>query len=119
MPRPAVLQGPEAGDRIKSGFDTLAHLLALTLGPTQGVILSEPETGSRPELLSDASTIARRVLQLPDRTEDAGAMLLRNLVWRMHLRVGDGSATAACAGPGSSGPGTQVPGGGGQCHDPA
>jgi chaperonin GroEL len=95
MPTPAVLQNPQAGAGLKRGFDALADLLALTLGPTQGIVLSEPATGSTPEVLSDAATIARRFLELPDRTEDVGAMLLRNLVWRMHLRVGDGCATAA------------------------
>ena len=35
------------------------------------------------------------MMQFPDRAEDVGAMLLRQLVWRVHLRAGDGSATAA------------------------
>jgi chaperonin GroEL len=95
MPKPGVLHNPEAGTSLKRGFDTLADLLALTLGPSQGIILSEPQTGSTPEVLTDAATIARRLMQLPQRTEDVGAMLLRNLVWRMHQRVGDGCATTA------------------------
>lgn len=95
MPKPAVLQDPAAGAYLKGGFDALANLLALTLGPTQGVVLSEPASGSVPELLSDAAAIARRVIALPHRAEDVGAMLLRNLVWRMYLRAGDGCATAA------------------------
>lgn len=95
MPKPGVLHNPEAGIGLKRGFDTLADLLALTLGPSQGIILSQPQTGSTPEILTDAATIARRLMQLPQRTEDVGAMLLRNLVWRMHQRVGDGCATTA------------------------
>jgi chaperonin GroEL len=95
MPKPGVLHNPEAGTGLKRGFDTLADLLALTLGPSQGIILSQPQTGSTPEVLTDAATIARRLMQLPQRTEDVGAMLLRNLVWRMHQRVGDGCATVA------------------------
>ncbi len=39
--------------------------------------------------------MARRFLALPDRGEDVGAMILRNLVWRVHERVGDGAATTA------------------------
>jgi chaperonin GroEL len=39
--------------------------------------------------------IGRRVLELPDRNEDMGAMLARHLMWRMEERVGDGSTTAA------------------------
>jgi chaperonin GroEL len=80
---------------LKRGFDTLAQALAVTLGPTQGIVLSDPENRSKPELLNDAATIARRILALPQRSEDVGAMLLRNLVWRMQLKAGDGCAMTA------------------------
>jgi chaperonin GroEL len=50
---------------------------------------------SMPELLDDAGTVMRRVIQLPDRDEDMGAMLVRNLTWRVRERAGDGAATAA------------------------
>lgn len=95
MTKPEVIHYPEALQSLKRGFDYLTKLLALTLGPTQGVVLSENEMRDRPEALSDSATIARRVLELPDRRENVGAMLLRNLVWRMHERVGDGGAIAA------------------------
>jgi len=95
MREPDVLQGLDASARIKRGFDTITELLALTLGPTQGTILSQHETNPQPEMLTDAATIARRILALPDRAEDVGAMLARNLVWRTHLRAGDGCATSA------------------------
>ena len=95
MPRPAVLKSPEAAARLKQGFDTLARLLSLTLGPSQGVVLSSTVLAARPELLSDAATIARRMAALPVPSQDVGAMLLRNLVWRVHERVGDGGATTA------------------------
>ncbi len=95
MPRPTVLSSPEAAARLKQGFDTLARLLALTLGPSQGVVLSSTLLAPQPELLSDAATIARRMAALPEPSQDVGAMLLRNLVWRVHERVGDGGATTA------------------------
>ena len=95
MPVPQLLQGENATTALKCGFDQIADLLAVTLGPTQGVILSKHETKTAPEILSDAATIARRIIALPNRTEDVGAMLARNLVWRQHLRAGDGCATAA------------------------
>jgi chaperonin GroEL len=95
MSEPDVLCGPDASARMKRGFDQIAEVLALTLGPTQGTILSQHETRPQPEMLTDAATIARRILALPDRAEDVGAMLARNLVWRMHLKAGDGCATAA------------------------
>lgn len=95
MSTPKVLFGDQATARLKRGFDTLTNLLAATLGPTQGAILSQRDVRAEPEILSDAATIARRVLALPARAENVGAMLERNLVWRMHVRVGDGCATAA------------------------
>jgi len=95
MPKPAVLHSPDVELHLKRGFDTMANVLAVTLGPTQGIVLSEAQNDARPELLTDAATIARRILALPDRSEDVGAMLLRNLVWRMQLKAGDGCATAA------------------------
>lgn len=99
MPNSHVLFTPHAADGLKRGFDTLARTLAATLGPGQGVVLNAAEAGNTPELLEDAATIARRVIQLPDRVEDVGAMLLRNLVWRMRTQAGDGSAlTAVLAG---------------------
>jgi chaperonin GroEL len=95
MRTPQVLQRPYASAQLKRGFDKIVNLLAVTLGPTQGVILSKPDTRPEPEMLMDAATIARRVIALPNRAEDVGAMLARNLVWEMNTRVGDGSAIAA------------------------
>lgn len=95
MSVPLVLQHELATAPLKRGFDKIANLLAVTLGPTQGVIFSKHETRAAPEILSDAATVARRIIALPDRAEDVGAMLARNLVWRQHLRAGDGCATTA------------------------
>jgi chaperonin GroEL len=48
-----------------------------------------------PELMDDGALIARRIIQLPDRDEDIGAMYLRHLLWRMREDCGDGTATTA------------------------
>ncbi len=95
MPVPQVLQRELATAPLKRGFDKIANLLAVTLGPTQGVILSTHQTHAAPEILSDAATVARRIIALPNRAEDVGAMLARNLVWRQQTRAGDGCATTA------------------------
>lgn len=95
MPTPQLLLNTAATSRLKNGFDKLAKLLALTLGPSQGTVMMPSALHGKPEILSDAATIARRVLQLPDRAEDVGAMILRNLVWRMNQRAGDGAALAS------------------------
>jgi chaperonin GroEL len=46
------------------------------------------------ERLSDAGTIARRVVELPGGAQNTGAMIARHLAWRMHEQFGDGAATA-------------------------
>ena len=95
MPKPSVVFAPNSAEKLKQGFDTLANLLAIKLGPSQGIVLSTKDTPGPPDVLSDAATIARRMIALPDRQTDVGAMLLRNTVWRVHQRVGDGTATTA------------------------
>ncbi|MBC8162015.1 MAG: hypothetical protein H7Z42_12430, partial [Roseiflexaceae bacterium] len=79
MTQRSLIPSPEAFTRVARGFDQLATLIAQTLGPTQGVVISQQ--GGKPEVLIDAGTIARRVIQLSGRGEDAGAMTLRNLVY--------------------------------------
>ena len=73
----------------------MAELLAVTLGPVPGGVLVESETKAQPDRLENAAVIAQRMIALPDRGEDVGAMILRNMVWRVHLDVGDGGATTA------------------------
>lgn len=95
MPKPAVITAPESTTNIQQGFNQLADLLSLTLGPSGGGNVLTQNDFNKLEILSDAATIVRRITALPDRRQDVGAMLLRNLVWRVHQQVGDGGATAA------------------------
>ena len=92
--QPGTLFAPDALAHLSEGFDQLASVMAVTLGPTQGPILNALSNGSV-ELLSDAGTIARRVVEVPHRGRNVGAMMLRHLAWRMHEQFGDGAATAA------------------------
>ncbi|MEM7799819.1 MAG: TCP-1/cpn60 chaperonin family protein [Chloroflexota bacterium] len=95
MPRPAVIPNPDSSIYLKRGFDQMADVLALTLGPSKGSVLSWSDVKERPEMLHDSATIARRIIQIPDRRQDVGAMMLRQMVWQLHQRLGDGGATAA------------------------
>ncbi|GAB4504726.1 MAG: chaperonin GroEL [Anaerolineales bacterium] len=92
---PKVILAPQARETLKAGFDQMAHALAVTLGPTHGIVLSSTALKSAPEPITDAATIARRITALPDRGKNVGAMLMRSLAWRVHQRCGDGSATTA------------------------
>ena len=71
-----------------------------TLGPRPRYTVVERATSGGPEILDQAGVIARRVVALPDRNEDVGAMLVRHLMWQMVERVGDGAATAGVSVPG-------------------
>lgn len=95
MPIPGVVLGERGRDAMLEGFTSMGRLLAMTLGPIAGKIANDRHPNMAPELLTDAATIARRIIQLPERGEDAGAMMMRHMVWRMREEVGDGSATAA------------------------
>jgi len=92
---PKVILPPTARGFLKDGFDQMARVLALTLGPTHGIGFSSTILKPTPEPITDAATIARRITALPNRARDVGAMLLRSLVWRVHQRIGDGTATTA------------------------
>ena len=94
MPTPGVLLGEKGRVGMLRGFGSMARLLGLTLGPIGGNVVNDRDVSS-PEVLDDAATIARRIIQFPDRAEDAGAMMMRHIVWRVREEVGDGSATTA------------------------
>lgn len=79
---------------LSSGFEQLASVMAVTLGPIQGPVLNSVG-GGRPEILCDSSKIAQQVVELPSRTENVGAMVLRNMTHDLHEKYGDGAATAA------------------------
>ncbi|WP_020575869.1 TCP-1/cpn60 chaperonin family protein [Actinopolymorpha alba] len=84
--------------------ETMARLLAATLGPVGGVVLNDTGRGVA-EHLTDSATIARRLTSLAEqrqpqqprqpRAQRAGTALLREMVRRVGERHGDGGATAA------------------------
>lgn len=91
--RAGVVFAPHALHDMAAGFCEIASLLASTLGPERGPVWHA--NGGRVERLSDSGVIARRIVELPDRLQNTGAMQLRHLVWRMQEHYGDGGATAA------------------------
>src|SRR5215211_8215667 len=94
--RPAIRSGETARLAILRGVESMANALRPTLGPLGGPVLIAGATGIiAPELLSRGGLIARRTVEIVDPFENMGAMLLRQMAWRMHERFGDGAATAA------------------------
>jgi chaperonin GroEL len=95
MPKPEVLLGEDGRTGMLEGFNSMGRLLAITLGPIGGNIANSKHPQMTPELLTDAATIARRIIQIKDRKENVGAMMMRHIAWRVREEVGDGSATTA------------------------
>jgi chaperonin GroEL len=89
-----MLAGQEARAALLRGALAIERLVRPTLGPLGRTVLVSQVTGGAPESLDSGATLARRIYQIDPRPENAGAMLMRHLAWRVHERVGDGSATA-------------------------
>ena len=91
--RPSVVFQPA---RLFDGINLIAEAVKPTLGPLPRFVGIEGTMRDRPpELLDDAATIARRIIQIAHPTADVGAMMMRHALWRMHETCGDGSATTA------------------------
>jgi chaperonin GroEL len=93
--RQPLIFSPHALERINRGFTRMGDLFALTLGPTQGVIVNARNGRSEPEFLTDSGTIAKRVLELPEQGENTGAMILRSMILELYKNYGDGASTAS------------------------
>ena len=93
MPTPKVIHQPQTQAALKRGIDQLALAVAPTLGPLPRRAIAE--NLHKLELLDNGGLIARRIIALQDAEADAGAMLLRQALWRMRQSLGDGAATLA------------------------
>lgn len=95
-PRRAQVVGPPlAQQQFLTGIHAVANLLAPTLGPLGGRVAGSANNNSKIEQWDDAATTVRRLISLGTPQADIGAMLMRNMIWRLQQRVGDGGATAA------------------------
>ncbi len=93
---PGLLFASPAQAALRQGVKVMADMVRPTLGPTaRCVMLHEESSGRAPEVLDDAATILRRVIELPDPYVTMGAMLIRHTVWTVHEAIGDGGATTA------------------------
>ncbi len=93
---PGVVLQPQVYEGLREGINKLATAIRPTLGPLPRKVVIEKESKvGRPEILDDGAIIARRIIQLPHRDEDMGAMYLRQVLWSLHEKAGDGTATAA------------------------
>lgn len=95
--RPGVLFQPKTARSLQSGMDTILNAIRPTLGPLPRVVAIEQiaSKDKKPELLDSGGTIARRIIQLKNNDADVGAMFIRNVLWTLQEKAGDGTATAA------------------------
>jgi chaperonin GroEL len=78
------------------GINQVVGAIRPTLGPRPRIVAIDRILDDRmPEMLDDGGTIAKRIIQLADKDADVGAMLIRDVLWRLQDQVGDGTATAA------------------------
>jgi chaperonin GroEL len=91
-----VIFQPGAYNGIREGIALMVNAIRPTLGPLPRIVALERTVGEKPpEMLDDGGVLARRIIQVSDKDQDMGAMLVRQLLWRMHEETGDGTATAA------------------------
>lgn len=91
-----VVFQPDSYLGMQRGINQMAEAIRPTLGPLPRVVAVEHPLKHRvPELLDSGGVIAQRLIQLPNRDDDMGAMFLRHVVRHVHEKAGDGTATAA------------------------
>ncbi len=93
--RAQVVGQPHAQRQFLTGIHIVTDLLAPTLGPLGGHVAGSANANAKYELFDDAGTVVRRLLSLGTPEADIGAMLMRNMVWQLQQRFGDGGTTAA------------------------
>ena len=93
---PGVVFQPRSHQGLQRGINHMVDVVRPTLGPLPRLVGVENTFRDKtPEFLDSAGVITRRIIQLPDRDADMGAMLVRHVLWRLHDEVRDGTATAA------------------------
>lgn len=95
--KPGVVFQPHVHRAMQRGIHKIVSAIRPTLGPLSGGVAIDPlnDAETLPEYLDDGGLIARRIIELADRDEDMGAMLVRAMITRHYERVGDGTATLA------------------------
>ncbi len=93
---PGVVFAPRTQVALQHGINMIVDAIKPTLGPNpRTVVVQEPNRGKFPEVLDNAALIARRIIEIQDADADMGAMLIRQMLWQLRERSGDGTATAA------------------------
>ncbi|MGB9665988.1 MAG: chaperonin GroEL [Candidatus Cryosericum sp.] len=87
-----IIFSEEAYEKIRTGVDTLANTVKVTLGPKGRHVALEKKFGS-PVLSDDGVSIAKEI-ELEDPNENIGAQLVREIAQKTEDQAGDGTTTA-------------------------
>ena len=82
----------EAQEAMRRGISKLARAVRVTLGPRGRNVILEKSFGS-PTVTKDGVTVAREI-ELPNKFEDMGARMVREVASKTSDTAGDGTTTA-------------------------
>ena len=82
----------DARDKMLRGIETLAHAVRVTLGPKGRNVVLDKSFGA-PRVTKDGVTVAKEI-ELEDRFENMGALLVREVASKTSELAGDGTTTA-------------------------
>src|SRR3954467_12198482 len=92
MPAKEVKFSVEARDSMLRGVDLLADAVKVTLGPKGRNVVLDKSFGA-PRITKDGVTVAKEI-ELPDKFENMGAQMVREVASKTSDQAGDGTTTA-------------------------
>ena len=92
MPAKKLAYSEDARKLLRSGIDTLAQSVKITLGPKGRNVVLDKSFGP-PQVCSDGVTIAKEI-ELPDAFENMGAQLIKEAATKTNDAAGDGTTTS-------------------------
>ncbi|MFH1181236.1 MAG: chaperonin GroEL [bacterium] len=87
-----ILFDEVARKKLKSGVDQISNAVKVTLGPKGRYVVLDKGFGA-PEICDDGVTIAKEI-ELPDRVENLGAEIIKEVAEKTNDSAGDGTTTA-------------------------
>ncbi len=87
-----ILFNEQARQSLKKGVDILANAVKITLGPRGRNVVLDKGYGS-PTITKDGVTVAKEI-DLPDKFENIGAELVKEVASKTNDVAGDGTTTA-------------------------
>src|SRR5438045_9281369 len=82
----------DARDRMLRGVDILANAVRVTLGPKGRNVVLDKSFGA-PRITKDGVTVAKEI-ELPNKYENMGAQMVREVAVKTNDKAGDGTTTA-------------------------